>query len=350
MSKGSSKQKLSYSGAGVDIEAGEKAVQQIKALAKRTFNASVLSDIGSFGGFFKLDLQTFKSPVLISSADGVGTKLKLAFLTGKHDTVGEDLVNHCVNDILVHGARPLFFLDYIAVGKLKPEIVAEIVTGLSRGCQNAGMALLGGETAEMSDFYQPGEYDLAGFIVGAVDQEKIINGAAVREGDVCLGLASDGLHTNGYTLARKAVFEIAKLRADQVVPELKAPIAEVLMQVHRCYAPSILPLLDKYRIKGMAHVTGGGIPGNLKRIIPEGLSAGIAADLWPVPPVFQYIQKIGGVDKEDMYNTFNMGVGYILVVAPDTVDGLTEDLKQAGETVFRIGQVKPGQSKVQLVW
>lgn len=348
MGKIGSKQKDSYAAAGVDIEAGEQAVEKIKALAKKTFNSAVLSDIGSFGGFFKPDFAALKSPVMISSADGVGTKLKLAFLTGKHDTVGEDLVNHCVNDILVHGARPLFFLDYIATGKLETEVVADIVAGLSRGCCNSGMALLGGETAEMPGFYQPGEYDLAGFIVGVVDQERIINGSTIVEGDICLGLASDGLHTNGYSLARQVVFETAKLKPDQIVPELQTTIAEALMRVHRCYMPSVLPLLDNHQVHGMAHITGGGIPGNLKRIIPDGLSAEIERGSAPVPPIFDYLMRAGNIDRDDMYKAFNMGIGYILVVPRDSVAGLTADLQKAGETVYEIGRIRSGQEKVKL--
>jgi len=349
MSNNKPDKKLSYAEAGVDLKAGNEAVERIKSLARKTFNKSVLSEIGSFGGFFKPDLEDYKEPVLISSTDGVGTKLKLAFMTGRHNTVGEDLVNHCIDDILVHGARPLFFMDYIATGKLEPQVIAEIVEGLSRGCVNAGIALLGGETAEMPDFYQPGEYDLAGFIIGMVDQKKIINGTAIHDGDICLGLASNGLHTNGYSLARKAAFEIAGHKPDDFIEELNMTIAEALMQVHRCYAPTVRPLLDKYDIHGMAHITGGGITGNLSRVIPDGLSAEINKGSWPVLPVFAYLEKAGNLDPDDMFNTFNMGIGYILVVDPRDADKMMESLKQAGEKPFRIGAIKTGQEKVRLI-
>ncbi len=342
-------QKLSYASAGVDIEAGDEAVRRIKSLARKTFNESVLSEIGSFGGFFKPNLSTFKSPVLISSADGVGTKLKLAFITGRHNTVGEDLVNHCIDDILVHGARPLFFLDYIATGHLNPEVVAEVVEGLSRGCQNAGVALLGGETAEMPDFYQPGEYDLAGFIVGLVDQDRVINGSTIVDGDVCIGLPSSGLHTNGFTLARKVAFEIAGLEPGQEVAELGTTIDAALMAVHRCYAGIVHPLLEKFDIHGMAHITGGGIPGNLSRIIPDSLSAEIDRGTWKVPPVFEFLQKAGEIDTEEMYRAFNMGIGYVMVVAAAVADEVLKELKDSGEPAVRIGQIKRGEAKVKLI-
>lgn len=340
---------MSYAEAGVDIKAGDEAVERIKSLARKTFSKNVLSEIGSFGGFFKPDLAGFENPVFISSADGVGTKLKLAFMTGKHNTVGEDLANHCVNDILVHGARALFFMDYIATGKLQPQVIAEIVEGISRGCVNASMALLGGETAEMPDFYQPGEYDLAGFIVGIVDQKKIINGSTIKKGDVCLGLVSNGLHTNGYSLARKVAFEIAGLKPGEKVKELNMSIAEALMKVHRCYAQLIHPLLKKYDIHGMAHITGGGIAGNLCRIIPDGLSAEIKKNSWPVPPIFTWLEKAGNIDPDDMFNTFNMGIGYILVAGDKDADNIVESLKQSKERTFRIGEIKPGPEKVRLI-
>jgi len=343
------KKGLTYAEAGVDIEAGDQAVERIKALARKTFNSQVLSEIGSFGGFFRPNLKGVKSPVLIASADGVGTKLKIAFMTGKHDTVGEDLVNHCVNDILVHGARPLFFLDYIATGKLKPDVIAEIVSGFSRGCCNIGMALLGGETAEMADFYSPGEYDLAGFIVGMVDEEKIINGAKIKASDVCIGLTSNGLHTNGYTLARKVAFEIGGLEPGDPLPGSSMTIDQALMQVHRCYAPVILPLLDKHKIKGMAHITGGGLPGNLNRIIPDGLSARITKGIMPRLPIFKYLQKEGDIDEVEMYRAFNMGVGYVLVVDPKSADGVIDFLAETGEKAYRIGEIRKGDRKVVLI-
>ncbi|MBD3402226.1 phosphoribosylformylglycinamidine cyclo-ligase [candidate division GN15 bacterium] len=348
MSSEQSHKKLNYARAGVDIQAGDEAVKRIKALARKTFTPAVLSQIGSFGGFFKPDLTGLDAPVLISSADGVGTKLKLAFMTDRHTTVGEDLVNHCVNDILVHGARGLFFLDYIATGKLHPEVVADLVEGLSRGCSNAGMALLGGETAEMPDFYSPGEYDLAGFIVGLVDQSKVINGSTITEGDVCIGLPSNGLHTNGYTLARKVAFEIAGLKVGERVTELDGTIDEVLMAVHRCYAPLVHDLLGDFDIHGMAHITGGGLPGNLNRILPDNLDADLKKGTWPVLPVFQWLQEAGDLDPDDMYHAFNMGIGYVLVVAEADADRLVDRLNQKGETSYRIGRITSGAGTVRL--
>ncbi len=343
------KSKLSYAKAGVDIRAGEEAVNRIKKLAAATFNKQVLTGLGAFGGFFKPDISELKTPVFVSSTDSVGTKLKLAFLTGKHDTVGEDLVNHCVNDILVHGARALFFLDYIGINKLKPEVIAELVEGLSRGCRKAGVALVGGETAELSDLYQPDEYDLAGFIVGVVDEKKIIDGSTIREGDVCIGLPSNGLHTNGYTLARKIVFDVAGLKPGDLVGELGITVADTLMKVHACYAPIIHPLLDKFDIHGMAHITGGGIPGNLKRIIPEGLSAEINRRSWPNLPVFEFLQKTGNIEGAEMFSAFNMGIGYIIVVSVDDADKIMADLAQPEQQAYRIGHVTRGDEKVRLV-
>jgi phosphoribosylformylglycinamidine cyclo-ligase len=349
MPKDTSKAKLTYAEAGVDIRAGEDAVNRIKQLARQTFGPNVLSEIGSFGGFYKLPMSGIAEPVLVSSADGVGTKLKLAFMTNKHDTVGEDLVDHCINDILVHGARPLFFLDYIATGKVDPAVIAEIVAGLSRGCKNAGMALIGGETAEMPDFYSAGEYDIAGFIVGLVDQKKIINGRTVKEGDVCIGLASNGLHTNGYSLARKVVFEVAGHKPTDQIPELGCSIAEALMKVHRCYAPLIFPLLDKFDIHGMAHITGGGLPGNLNRVLPKDLDAQVKLGSWPVLPVFDYLRKAGNLDPVDIYSAFNMGIGYVLVVERQDADAIMDSLGKLGETGYRIGEIVPGEGKVQLI-
>lgn len=349
MSNGKSKQKLSYADAGVDIAAGDSAVEKIKKLAASTFNDCVLSEIGSFGGFFRPDLSGITDPVLISSADGVGTKLKLAFMTNKHDTVGQDLVNHCINDILVHGAKALFFLDYIATGKLNPGIIAEMVSGLSGACRDAGVALLGGETAEMPDFYQPGEYDLAGFIVGLVDKLRVINGSTIKAGDVCIGLGSDGLHTNGYTLARKVAFEVAGLKPGDRVAVLGETIDGALMRVHRCYANPIHALLAEVPVNGMAHITGGGIPGNLRRIIPDGLSAHIHVDRWEVPPVFRFLQGAGNIDESEMFNAFNMGIGYILVVDPSVADKTMHHLTESGEVVYRLGEITTGETKVSLV-
>ena len=340
---------LTYAASGVDVRAGEQAVERIKQLAASTFNSQVLTGLGSFGGFFKPEMAGLKEPVLISSTDSVGTKLKLAFMTNIHNTIGEDLVNHCINDILVHGARALFFLDYIGVGKLDSNVVAEMVEGLSLGCKNAGVALIGGEMAELPGFYQPGEYDLVGFVVGMVDQARIVNGSTISKGDVCIGLASSGLHTNGYTLARKVAFEIGKHKPDDKVEALGMTIAEALMKVHRCYAPVIHPLLDKFDIHGMAHITGGGIPGNLKRILPDGTGAVIEKSTWPVLPIFEYLRSVGNIDPEDIYSAFNMGIGYILVVAESDVDGIISDFANNGEEAYIIGHIEKGDKAVRLV-
>jgi len=342
------KSKLTYADSGVDIDAGDAAVERIKKLAKATFNDQVLSDIGSFGGCFQPNFEGIAEPVLISSTDSVGTKLKLAFITGRHTSVGEDLVNHCVDDILVHGARPLFFLDYIGIGKLDPGIVAELVEGVSLGCRNAGLALLGGETAELTDLYQPGEYDLAGFIVGVADRSKIVDGSSIEAGDVCLGLPSNGLHTNGYTLARKVVFEIARLRPEDRFPELNGTVVDALMAVHRCYAPIVLPLLSEFDIHGLAHITGGGIPGNLNRVMPDGLCAEIEKSTWPVPPIFEFLGTKGGIDPEDIYRAFNMGIGFIIVAAAADADRITARIEGTGEQVFQIGRVVQGSQPVVL--
>jgi phosphoribosylformylglycinamidine cyclo-ligase len=342
------KNKLNYTAAGVDIAAGDAAVEKIKELAKGTFNESVLCGIGQFGAFFKPELKGYKNPVFISSADGVGTKLKVAFATGKHDTVGEDLVNHCVNDILVHGARPLFFLDYIATGKLNPDIIAEMVKGLARGCKNAGMALIGGETAEMPDFYQPGEYDVAGFIVGIVDQDKIINGSNIEAGDCVIGLSSTGLHTNGYSLARKIVFEVAGLKHNDKIPELGQTAGEALLTVHKSYKNPVFGLLEKYPVKGMAHITGGGIPGNLVRILPDNCRAEIDKGSWPILPIFEFLQKAGDVSEDDMYPAFNMGIGLTIVVSEQLADRVVQDLNGRGEKAYRIGRITSGDRKVVL--
>ncbi len=340
---------MTYAEAGVDIRAGEEAVERIKEMAASTFNDQVLTGLGSFGGMFRPDLTALKKPVLLSSTDSVGTKLKLAFMTGIHNTVGEDLVNHCINDILVHGARPLFFLDYIALPKVEPEHIAQLVEGITRGCRNAGVALVGGETAELPGFYNPNEYDLVGFIVGVVDQDKIINGGTIRRGDVCLGLASSGLHTNGYTLARKVAFEIGALHAEDHIEQLGKTVAESLMAVHRCYAPLVHKLIDAgAEIHGMAHITGGGIPGNLKRILPSNLSAEIKLGSWPVLPIFEFLRVTGDIDDADIYSAFNMGVGYILVAPPSEVDRITALCSEENETVYCIGEIADGNGLVHL--
>jgi len=348
MKNSDKKQGLTYADSGVDIAAGDETVERIKKYARATFNDQVLSDLGAFGGLFKPDLSNIKQPVLVSSTDSVGTKLKLAFMTNKHDTVGEDLVNHCVNDILVQGAKALFFLDYIGVGHLEPAIMADLVSGVSRGCQNSGTALIGGETAELPDFYQPGEYDIAGFIVGMVDQDNIVDGKKIKPGNVCLGLPSNGLHTNGYTMARKVAFEIAGLKVGEYVDELGMTIDESLMQVHRCYASIVFELMKKFEINGMAHITGGGLQGNLNRVLPDNCDAQISKKTWPVLPIFNFLKEKGNIDPDDIYSAFNMGIGYVLVVDKNEVDNVEKGLKDLNEKVYRIGSIIEGTGKVNL--
>ena len=335
---------MDYKTAGVNIDAGNEAVRRIRGLARSTFTEGVLSDIGSFGGLFRIEPGRFRETVLVSSADGVGTKLKLAFLTDRHSTVGIDLVNHCVNDILVQGAEPLFFLDYLSTGRLSPDVAEAIVGGMASACRENGCALLGGETAEMPGFYADGEYDLAGFIVGAVDRSKLITGRTIAVGDVLVGVPSSGLHTNGYSLARRIVFDHLKMDVGAHVPELGRTIGEALLEPHRSYLPLIRPLLDSGRIKGMAHITGGGITENLPRVLPHGTAAEVDASAWPVPPLFQWLQRSGEVPADDMYRTFNMGIGLIVVVARERAEQLIEELAARGGRDARvIGDVVPGE-------
>jgi phosphoribosylformylglycinamidine cyclo-ligase len=311
---------MDYKASGVDIDAGNEAVRRIRGLARSTFTPNVLSDIGSFGGLFRFSTGSFQDPVLVSSADGVGTKLRVAFLAGKHDTVGQDLVNHCVNDILVQGAEPLFFLDYFGTGRLSPAVAESVVTGMARACRENHCALLGGETAEMPGFYADGEYDIAGFIVGVVDRKHLITGATITTGDVLIGVPSSGLHTNGYSLARRIAFEHLKLEVDDYVPELRRTIGEALLEPHRSYLALIRPLLTTGFIKGMAHITGGGITENLPRVLPDGTAARVRTTAWTTPPVFAWLQEKGRVPPDEMLRTFNMGIGLVLVVAPDRMD------------------------------
>ncbi len=343
------KKRLTYKNSGVDISAGDRAMMKIKSLAKSTFTPEVLKGIGGFGGFFAFKIKEYKQPVLISSVDGVGTKLKVSFMTDKHDTVGEDLVNHCVNDILVHGAKPLFFLDYISTGKLSPKVVQQIVKGLARACRKAGCALIGGETAEMPEFYKTGEYDLAGFILGVVERKKIIDGSKITPGDRIIGLKSNGLHTNGYSLAREVLFKRARLGVNDYLKELRTTVGKELLKVHRCYAPSILPLLQRFKIKGIAHITGGGIKGNLKRILPDNCDAKIFADSWRVPPIFKLIQRLGNIENQEMFKVFNMGIGLVLVVSKKETNRVFKRLSSLKETVYRIGEITSGKGKVKLL-
>ncbi|HSG48492.1 MAG TPA: phosphoribosylformylglycinamidine cyclo-ligase [Longimicrobiales bacterium] len=331
----------SYRDAGVDLDAAERAKDRLKSLVASTRDENTLSELGLFGGLYAVPGDVEK-PILVSSADGVGTKLKVAFLAERHDTVGQCLVNHCVNDILVQGARPIFFLDYLATGAMNEDVVTDVVTGVALACKENGCALLGGETAQMPDFYADDEYDLAGFIVGVVSRDKVLDGSRVATGDVLIGLPSSGLHTNGYTLARKIVFDQMGLRADDDMPELGRTVADVLLDVHRSYLNVLWPLLEADRIHGLAHITGGGIPGNLPRILPEGLGAVVDRGSWTAPPLFRLLQRAGGVDRDEMYRVFNMGVGMILVVGHREVDGVLSGLRAAGEEPWVMGEVEAG--------
>lgn len=346
-------EEIDYRQAGVDITAGDAAVERIKKLARSTFSSGVLSGPGAFAGFFAPDLKGYRRPVLVSGCDGVGTKLKLAFAGEEHGTVGEDCVAMCVNDILVHGAKPLFFLDYLAVGKLEPGQVEQIVAGIARGCRLAGCALLGGETAEMPGFYAAGEYDLAGFAVGLVDQEQIIDGRGICSGDLIIGLVSTGLHSNGFALARKALLERGGLSLGDRPAELGGlTLGEELLRPTQIYIPPVLPLLERFPIRGMAHITGGGLPGNLPRILPGGLQAVIDGSSWEVPPIFGLIEKAGPVKRQEMFRTFNMGIGYILVLAPETAPEVLAFLGQSAVTAFTIGRIndlEPGGRRVRIV-
>ncbi|OFW39701.1 MAG: phosphoribosylformylglycinamidine cyclo-ligase [Acidobacteria bacterium RIFCSPLOWO2_12_FULL_67_14b] len=341
---------MDYKSSGVDIDAGNETVRRIKTLAKSTFTPGVLSEIGSFGGLFKLDTAAWKEPVLVSSADGVGTKLKVAFMAGEHRTIGADLVNHCVNDILVQGAVPLFFLDYLATGRLQPDVAEHIVEGIARGCRDNGCALLGGETAEMPGFYHDGEYDVAGFIVGAVDRASLIDGRTIAPGDVLMGLPSSGLHTNGYSLARKIVFDEMKLAVDSHVPDLGETVGQALLRTHRSYLPVVRPLLGRGLIKGMAHITGGGITDNLPRVLPAGTAARVVRTSWRVPAIFRWLGESGRVPEYDLRRALNMGIGLILVVAAKDVDAVRKDLLNAGEAnSVTIGEIVKGDQDVQYV-
>jgi phosphoribosylformylglycinamidine cyclo-ligase len=339
---------ITYGDAGVDIDAATRATDKIKELAHRTFNDRTLSEIGSFGGMFDGAFPALQHPVLVASADGVGTKLKIAFLTGVHNTIGRDLVNHCVNDILVQGARPLFFLDYIATGKLLPEIVAGIVEGIAKGCHENGCVLLGGETAEMPDFYAAGEYDVAGFIVGIADREKVIDGKRITPGDVLLALPSVGLHTNGYSLARKLFFEVARYDPNTRLDELGMTVGEALLQPHLSYLHALEDLLDSGAIKGLVHITGGGLTDNIPRILPEGTAVEINKGSWPVLPIFKLMQQIGNVSEAEMYRTFNMGAGMVVVTAEQDSQVIKSHLQQHGSAVYEIGRVVKGNKVVSI--
>jgi phosphoribosylformylglycinamidine cyclo-ligase len=335
---------MDYKAAGVDIDAGNETVRRIRGLARSTFTSGVLSDIGSFGGLFRLDSGRYRDPVLVASVDGVGTKLKVAFLAQRHDTIGADLVNHCVNDILVQGAEPLFFLDYLATGQLSPKVAESIVGGIAAACRENGCALLGGETAEMPGFYGEGEYDVAGFIVGAVDRSRLITGRTIAVGDLLVGVPSSGLHTNGYSLARRVIFERLGLDVSSYVAELSSTVGDALLEPHRSYLTMIQPLLEAGRIKGMAHITGGGITDNLPRALPHGTAAVIDRSAWTVPPIFTWLQRSGSIPDEDMLRTFNMGIGLIIVTRQGQAEPLINELAaRGGHNACVIGEVVPGE-------
>ncbi|HSF40488.1 MAG TPA: phosphoribosylformylglycinamidine cyclo-ligase [Thermoanaerobaculia bacterium] len=332
-----------YAAAGVDIDAQEKGLARVKKLAKSTFTPGVLTEIGSFGGLFRPDLSGMTEPVLVASADGVGTKLVVARMAGDYSSVGRDLVNHCVNDILVQGARPLFFMDYLGAGVLEPGKMVELVSGVADGCRENGCALLGGETAEMPGFYQPGDYELVGFIVGIVDRPKVLDGSKVAAGDVLVGLPSSGLHTNGYSLARKILFDQRGLGVEDKAPwEKKKTVGEVLLAPHLSYLKPIEPLLGHSALHGMAHITGGGLTDNLPRILPEGTHALIRVGSWPLPDLFHFLEEEGGVDSEEMFRVFNMGIGMVLAVAPAGLAEVLSLLRSVGQKSYLIGTVQPG--------
>ena len=329
--------KLTYKDSGVDIDAGNESVKLIKDSVRATYRPEVLGDLGGFGGLFAL--KKYDEPILISGTDGVGTKLKIAFMLNKHDTIGQDAVAMCVNDILVQGAEPLFFLDYLAVGKLEPLKVAEIVKGVANACKESGCALIGGETAEMAGFYQDGEYDIAGFAVGVVEKSKLITADRVREGDVLIGLPSSGLHSNGFSLVRKIVFELKQMTGSEYIDELGKTIGEELLTPTRLYPKTCLPLIEKFNLHGMVHITGGGFWENIPRALPDDLGVEIDGSAWTIPPIFKLIQSWGNVEWREMFRTFNCGIGMVLIVGSGEVDDICSHLKESGEQFYKIGRV-----------
>ncbi len=341
------KRKFRYRDAGVDISAQDDAIGRMKSAVRSTFGPSVLSDVGNFGGLVALDVKSYKEPVLVASIDSVGTKLKIAFLTGINNTVGRDLVAHCVNDILAQGARPLFFMDCLSMGKLDPDVAKSVVEGIAEGCRQVGCALLGGETAELPDFYEQNEYDLVGTIVGIVEKEKIIDGSAIKKGDKIIGIASDGLHTNGYSLARKLLFEVAGFEIDDFVEELGTTLKEELLKPHRCYFKPLWGLLEEDRIKGIAHVTGGGLKDNIPRILPDGVAALVDTKSWDVPPIFSLLQRVGNVAWDEMFRTFNMGIGLGLLVSKSYVKDVLKVLEDNKEKAYIIGDIVDGDKETR---
>ncbi|MEC8893966.1 MAG: phosphoribosylformylglycinamidine cyclo-ligase [Candidatus Poribacteria bacterium] len=342
-----SKAELTYASSGVSFDANEIAMNSIKSTIESTYRPEVLSHVGSFGGLFQLG--DYNQPVLVSSTDSVGTKLKLAFMTGRYDTTGFDLVSHCGNDIVVQGAEPLFFLDYIGTGKLSPEVTSEIVNGLAKGCLEIGCALIGGETAELPGFYNDGEYDLVGTIVGVVERDKVITGNRIEVGDLLIGLSSMGLHTNGFSLARKIVFEHCGYEVDRHIPELGTTIGDELLRNHKSYVKAVLDLRKHCEVKGLAHITGGGLPDNLIRILPKNCQAVIRTNSWCVPPIFSFLQVEGNVSQEEMFRVFNMGIGLVIVVPRDHVDGAMVFLEDFGETPFLIGEIVSGEHRIEII-
>jgi len=340
---------ISYKKAGVDIYEAEKFVKMISPIVRTTFRKEVLTDIGLFAGLFKLDIRKYKEPVLVSGTDGVGTKLKIAFQADKHDTVGIDLVAMCVNDILTLGAEPLFFLDYFATGKLNAEKASQVIKGIIEGCRQAGCALIGGETAEMPGFYKKNEYDLSGFAVGVINKSDIIHGKAINEGDVIIGVASSGLHSNGFSLVRKVLFDIGKIKIDQYVSELGCSIAEELLKPTEIYVKAYFTLKGKVKIKGMAHITGGGIPGNLPRILPKGKTSVIYKNSWEIHPIFQFIEKIGKITEVEMFKVFNMGIGYIFVVDAQDVKKALSLINNKGYRAYLIGEIVKGKGEIRII-
>lgn len=341
-------EKLSYRDSGVDIEEGAKAVELMKNHVKSTYTENVLCELGGFGGLFELNLKEIKNPVLVSGADGVGTKLKVAFMMDRHDTVGIDLVAMCVNDILCQGAKPLFFLDYLAAGKLDAKKASDLVSGIARGCKEAGAALIGGETAEMPGFYEDGEYDLAGFTVGIVDREKIVDGKNIQNGDVLIGLSSSGIHSNGYSLARKLFFDELKYGQDKYMDRLKETIGDSLLKPTKIYVKPVLDILESFEVKGMVHITGGGFLENIPRVLPKGLGVKISLGSWDMPPIFKEIETIGNIDRDELYKTFNMGIGFIVIVSPLVSEQVMERLRDLGENPFEIGKVSLDSEGVAL--
>jgi phosphoribosylformylglycinamidine cyclo-ligase len=338
-----------YAAAGVDIDAKSAALARAREAIRSTFTAGVLGDIGGFGGLFRPDFSSYREPVLVASTDGVGTKLKIAFQTGRHDSCGADLVNHCVNDILVQGARPLFFLDYVAMGRLDASVLPAVIDGIARGCRENGTALLGGETAEMPGMYADGEYDVAGTIVGVVDRARILDGSRVAAGDLAIGLPSAGLHTNGYSLARKVLFEEMGKRPEDRLAELEGKsIADVLLAPHRSYGRILEPLLEEDLVHAMAHITGGGFFDNIPRVLPESTSVVLRSGTWPVLPVFRVIEREGRVGREEMHRVFNMGIGMVLFVSSDRADRAADLLASRGEPHYVIGEVVPGNRQVSI--